>query len=244
MSLLSRTYSQHYPHRIPSCALKLLVTSRIPVGDTSRWQLKVFWNITGLQRVSNERLKLTVVFWIGIPNTNTSTKYQNENLTTTRYFKGQRLRHFLLFHPYYFFCRQQTAVVSWEQLEQQACRVGISCFSMFPVILSQLLGYMSTLFLEFTAPPELQWFWAASTCVPSKAPAFPLKSDFAFRSDSCNSRHWCFREWFGYFPSEILVELLTRKVKHFHSFSKLTYRTKDQAENIRKRMGKKSLPGK
>ena len=122
---------------------------------------------------------------------------------------------------------------------------GISCFSMFPVILSQLLGYKSTLFLEFTAPPELQWFWAASTCVPSKAPAFPLKSDFAFRSDSCNSRHWYFREWFGYLPWEILVQLLTRKVKHyFHSFSKLTCRTKDQAENIRKRMGKKSLPGK
>ena len=101
---------------------------------------------------------------------------------------------------------------------------------MFPVILSQLLGYMSTLFLEFTAPPELQWFWAASTCVPSKAPAFPLKSDFAFRSDSCNSRHWYFREWFGYLPWEILVQLLTRKVKHyFHSFSKLTCRTKDQA---------------
>jgi hypothetical protein len=77
-----------------------------------------------------------------------------------------------------------------------------------------------------------------STCVPSKAPAFPLKSDFAFRSDSCNSRHWYFRVWFGYLPSEILVELLTRKVKHFHSLSKLTYRTKDQAENIRKRMGK------
>ena len=252
MSLLSRTYSQHYPHRIPSCALKLLVTSRIPVGDTSRWQLKVFWNITGLQRVSNERLKLTVVFWIGIPNTNTSTKYQNENLTTTRYFKGQRLRHFLLFHPY-FYLQLQAAAVSWEQLQQQACSRGyfllfdvpshsLSAFGIqvdfIPRVYSSLLQsssgsecWLLTLSQVLVFLQKHQLFLLNLTLRSDLIPATPGIGISESGLVTFLERSW--------------VQLLTRKVKHyFHSFSKLTCRTKDQAENIRKRMGKKSLPGK
>lgn len=73
---------------------------------------------------------------------------------------------------------------------------------------------------------------------------FPLKSGFAFRSDSCNAlpgtRYSGFRVWFAiciaYLTFRHLVELLTGKVKHFsYSFRKLMHR----AENIRRRTGEK-----
>jgi len=82
-----------------------------------------------------------------------------------------------------------------------------------------------------------------STCVPPKASTFPLKSGFAFRSDSCNAlpgtRCSGFGVWLGYLQAFGRVTYWESKA--FFIFfqpsgsSRLTHR----AENIRRRTGKK-----
>jgi hypothetical protein len=116
--------------------------------------------------------------------------------------------------------------------------LAFRCSRLF--FLSQLLGYMSTLFLEFTAPPELQWFWvswhttAPSTCVPSKAQAFPSQIWLCVQIWSCN----VFSES-GSLTFRDLGRITYLESKAFSSSHEAhLYRTKDQTGNIRKRMGK------